>query len=148
MRYTFISLVWILACTAVPDPQVPVEPVVDRVEVQLAAGATSPFERVKAAFINDGLQIATASADGGIVTSVPVTFRPGATFPSEYSYRGVVVVDGNGSKVVLSATLRTLKQGDYSTTAPLTSVCKRYPGHECNEAWTRLERIADRLRIP
>lgn len=143
MRWKYSLPLFLLGCMPVRDPAVPSTPVQDRIEVSLP-GERQMSERVKAAFVQDGLQI--ASADPSLIASVPVTYRPGAAFPSEYTYRGVVISDSAVQRVVLSATLHTLKQGDYSTTAPLTSVCKQYPTHECNEAWVRLERLADRIR--
>jgi hypothetical protein len=144
VRFLHFLTIVILACTPKADPRVPVTPIEDRIELQFPVDPRIA-DRVKAAFIQEGLQVATA--DAGIVTSVPLTPRPDASFPAEYTYRAVVLTsDINAQRVVLSATLRTLKQGDYSTTAPLTSECRRFPGHECYDAWLRLERIAKTLQ--
>jgi hypothetical protein len=143
LRVTAVLSLMLIACAPTADPSVPIVPVVDRIEVALRNDPPAA-EQIKSAFVNEGLQI--ANVESGLITSVPVTYAPGATFPSEYTYRAVILSDGSGQRVVLSATLRTLKQGDYSATAPLSSICKRYPTHECNQAWSRIERLAEALR--
>lgn len=139
---TLLILPFLWACAPKADPSVVPEPVTDRIEVSGIPEGTLT-DVVKNSLIAEGLQIGSASPD--LITAVPFTFRPAAMFPVEYTYRAVLLSSNENPRVVFSATFRSLNQGESSATTALTSVCKRYPTHECSEAWTKLERMASRV---
>jgi hypothetical protein len=119
-----------------------------QIQVDLPVVKSKAFDRVMAAFVDEGLTIATASQDGGLIVAEPITFER-MTVKGQAIIRATVIGLDTASKVVLSArwnTIRGLMQErrDANSEDPGQPVTSRMTS-ELGKVWARLERIAAAL---
>lgn len=149
MKRIAIVLMVIQACVAGSPPDRAAAPEQDRITVNAPTGVA--YERVIAAFLDEGLTVDRGDRDGGIVVSVPV--RAGGMVRGDFVYRATIVRGSDSSRVVLQVLMRcadcqALSQamagvdpGDPGW-KPITS---RWGG-EGSKAWNRLVRLAVSLK--
>jgi hypothetical protein len=145
-----LSLFSVLALAAVAcvpagvPPTNPGGPELSALSVAVPAPPAAALERVKAAFVTEGLPIADASS-GGTVTSAPVQLTHVAGIGTlTVLYRATVLSQGKDSaRVVLSGETRSDVSGSTPNVRPLTSHQQSTTeGH----GWAKLERIAADLK--
>lgn len=144
-RFVLLLGLGLCGCATISPPPTPESA---RIVVYLRAPTDSAVTLVEAAFVEEGL--AVASANGGVVTSMPIDL----TASTPLTYRAAVLADSGGARVILSGTIRNnlgaalgasitgmrLDPGDQ----PLHSAMKG----DLGEAWQRVVRIARRLGPP
>lgn len=133
-----------------PEPAPPIE-------VTVSAPTAEAFRRTLAAFSAEGLTVAQAEESGGVIASAPVAGETVVGGGLEvvrmqvyHIYRANVIAGPDGTALV-RLTLWSRGQIHSSsgteeipeTQAPAS--CATHP--RCRDAWARLERIAERLRV-
>ena len=118
------------------------------ITVTLAGTPRQAFEKAKAALVAEGLSLAQAEADGGLLVSVPVTID--GYMRAEFVYRATILAAGDSGRVVLSGAYRNADAGAFTKAMsgvrmedagkPLTSRAR--PGSPLGKAWARLEKLA------
>jgi len=162
MRFS-ISLVSILvlaACARSANPPTPESartnpptPESARIEITLPLRKDQAYDRMYRSFLEEGVNIASASASTGSLTTVPLPVGASGTrvsdpimepYSRKITYRGIVLVQNDSSTiVVLSGTVRDANfGGPESKEDPLHSRMKG----TLHDAWHRLEIIAAHLR--
>lgn len=132
----------VAACAPTPPP-VAAAPARTTIEIPLAIAPPAAIERVKSAFVAEGLTIGTA--DGGVIVSMPAYRSTGGTARVEITYRATVLEGPEGSRVVLSGTARASDVTTATRDVPLTSDGTYGPEGEYH-GWQKLERIATALQ--
>lgn len=137
MSRRYPEVIALLAISCACAPQVSPAPGLEQTAVEASlpgVGVPAAIEKVKAAFVAEGLTIAEASSAGTVV-SVPYNPRPSAMISTAMTFRAAVLAADSGSRVILTAT--------YRDNRPITSSTSRFLGEE---GWQRLERLGAALR--
>jgi hypothetical protein len=137
------------------------------VVVAMALSPADAYRRVVAAYEGEGLFVAAGDSAGGRLASAPV--HSGRSTTAHFRYRATVAGSAGGATVTLTLTVAMDLIGTgASNSPPVSDVDSRpelsrrtdswnpepAPGMELlvaasdNDAWRRLQRIADRLRAP
>lgn len=145
MRYSLLCFVagLVLGCGSIPPPPSPESA---QIKVQLSGSRTAVYQRTIAAFVDEGLNIAQGSAEGGVITTVPVDEDNPTT------YRAALISTDSATVVVLSGSIEN-KSGALFAQAltGLQTDALTFPLHsamtgDLGKLWERLERVAARLR--
>lgn len=145
------SILILAACTQSANPPTPAS-ASTHLDITLPLTKEKAYDRMYRSFIEEGLNIASASAAGGSLTTVPLPVGASYSRTSDpimepYSrkitYRGIVLAQHDTVTIILFGTVRNANFGGPET--------KEEPLHSqmrgaLHEAWHRLERIAANLR--
>lgn len=148
---TILSILILAACAQSAAP--PPAPESTRIEIRLPLRKDQAYDRMYRYFLEEGLNIASASKNTGTLTTVPLPVGATRTrvsdpimepYSRKITYRGGVLAENDStSLVVLWGTVRNANLGGpESKEEPLHSQMKG----RLHEAWLRLERIAAHLR--
>lgn len=122
------------------------------IQVVVPASRSAAFDQTLAAFIDEQLAIDRAEPEGGIIATVPTIQNPEATARLEVVYRATILPAGDSSRVVLTASGRSVDAGALSeAVAGVRAEGQRTPitsgwRGEGVKAWRTLERIAARIQ--
>jgi len=140
-----ISAVALAACTSIPPPPTPEAA---QIKISLSVSRADAYQRTVAAFVAEGLNVSSGSAEGGTITTVPVD----AAQMVPATYRATIVTIDSQTVVVLSGNIRN-NSGALMAQAMtgLKPDAPEFPLHsamkgDLGKAWQRLERVAARLR--
>jgi hypothetical protein len=152
MRFptSLLSILVLAACTQSANPPTPESA---RIEITLPLRKDQAYDRMYRSFLEEGLNIASASASTGSLTTVPLPVGASRSRVSDpimephsrkITYRGIVLVQNDSSTiVVLSGTVRNANFGGPELKEePLHS----HMNGSLHDAWHRLEIIAAHLR--
>lgn len=150
-----VSLLLLLTAGCASASSAQREPERRSLEVSLAVPTSVAFNKVRASFVREGLVVAQADRDAGILVTVPRVSGGMITVATVYranilsagdSASSVILSGGYTSKDVdrLAGAVSGASQPVLSDEKPLTSKMNRTLG----EAWKLLERIAGELQPP
>ena len=146
-----LSILLLASCAQSANPPTPESA---RIEIRLPLRKDQAYDRLFRSFLAEGLNIASASASTGTLTTVPLPVGASGSrvsdpimepYSRKITYRGGVLAqsDTNTTIIVLWGTVRDANFGGPELKEePLHSQMKG----SLHEAWHRLERIAARLR--
>jgi hypothetical protein len=154
MRFivSVVSILILVACGQTQSAPPPT-PESARIEIRLPLRMDQAYDRMYRSFREEGLNIASASASIGTLTTVPLPVGASGTrvsdpilepFSRKITYRGGVLEQKDTTAiVVLWGTVRLANfGGPESKEEPLHSQMKG----TLHDAWHRLERVAARIR--
>ena len=128
-------------------------------EIELALTASDAFDRVRSAFMREGIGVAEADRDGGLVRSDWIrgeTVQVGGLMPVsgyvEHYIRATIVPEESGSVVFLSVMGRSHMTGSRGTTtssefplAECVDVGRSDAYNSCLKTVARIEAVRDRV---
>ena len=152
MRFptSLLSILVLAACGPSANPPTPESA---RIAITLPLRKDQAYNRMYRAFLEEGLNIASASATTGSLTTIPLPAGASGSrvsdpimepYSRKFTYRGRVLVQNDSTTIiVLSGTVRMANFGGPES--------KEEPLHSqmigtLHDAWHRLEMIADHLR--
>ncbi len=146
---SLLPILILAACAQNPNPPTPESA---RIEIRLPLRKDQAYDRMFRSFIEVGLNIASASASTGSLTTVPLPVGASRSrvsdpimepYSRKITYRGVVLTQNDTTIVILSGSVRNANFGGPELKEePLHSQMKG----SLHDAWHRLEMIAERLR--
>jgi hypothetical protein len=149
------------ACASAPPPPPP-GPEKTTVDVTVSGSQKEAFDQVRTAFVNEGLTIADANVEGGVIASAPMAANTtSAMYPMQITYRANILPPASGdigSRVLLSAEAKIVGGAEASTGmftvrsegrsgAVRESCLTQQPNGPCAQAWERLNRIGAAVGI-
>lgn len=148
MRYlALVSLLTSLAlgCGSIPAPPTPESA---QIKVSVLGSRMVAYQRTVAAFVEEGLNIAQGSGDGGVITTVPIDEME----MTPTTYRAALISTDSTTVVIFSGSIEN-RAGAFMAQAitGLHPDAPTFPLHsamtgDLGKAWQRLERVAARLR--
>ena len=150
MRYlASLSIVILAGCALNAKPTTPENA---RIEIRLGLPKDQAYDRLVRSFLEEGLNIASASASTGTLTTVPLPVGASRSrvsdpimepYSRKITYRGAVCSQNDTTTIILSGTVHDSNFGGPELKEePLHSQMKG----RLHDAWHRLEMIAVRLR--
>jgi hypothetical protein len=142
-----IALLLVAAALSLPAQT----PERSQIQLDLPMPKAKAFDRVMAAFVEEGLTIGSASQDGGLIVAEPLTFER-FTAKGMATIRATVISLDTSSKVVLTARWRMVRglmqeRRDANSEEPDQPITSRHTS-ELGKVWARLERIAQAVGKP
>ena len=150
--FAFATVLTSLGCMPVSVTPTTVQPA-KPVEVLVAAQPAEAFERVKAAFVAQGLTIAEANPAGGILKSAGVmgdVVTVGGLYPvtsqSEMFFRATLIPTDTGTRVLLTTTGRAHTMSSRGTeVSPELPASDCGSNETCQKAWVKVKQRLDQL---
>lgn len=147
-----VTLLAFVGCMPVSVTPVTVQPA-SPVELIVAAPTAEAFERVKSAFVAEGLTIAEANPAGGTIKSGGVmgdVVSVGGLYPvtsqTEMFFRATLIPTDSGTRILLTTTGRA-----HTTSSRGTEVSPELPASSCGsnetcqKSWAKIKERLDRL---
>ena len=151
MRFpaSLLSILILAACTQSARPPTPENA---RIEIRLSLHKDQAYDRMFRSFLEEGVNIASASASTGTLTTVPLPVGASRSrvsdpimepYSRKITYRGGVLAQNDTTIIVLWGTVSDANFGGPELKEELLHSQMKGGLHD---AWLRLERIAARLR--
>ena len=151
MRFpsSLLSILILAACAQSAPPPTPESA---RIEIRLPLRKDRAYDRMFRSFLEEGVNIASASASAGTLTTVPLPVGASGTrvsdpimepYSRKITYSGGVLAQNDTTIIVLWGTVSDANFGGPELKEePLHNQMKG----RLHDAWLRLERIAGRIR--
>jgi hypothetical protein len=147
-----LSILILAACAQSANPPTPESA---RIEIRLPLRKAQAYDRMFRAFREVGLNIASASASTGSLTTVPLPVGASGSrvsdpimepYSRKITYRGIVLAQNDTTDTTTIILLGTVRNANFGGPESKEESLHSQMKGSLHDAWHRLEMIADRLR--